>query len=183
MKLKPIPWNMYAGMALAAGLCIAQGLYPEMLYRYLPYHVEHAYVPWTAWHVLQSLLLLGFSGLAFYFMREIITPHAKLNLDLDYFYRLIGRGVLRLVCRPVARIDDRWTEAYRVAGLRGLLLLAAGAVWFDKKGIDTVVDGSAYTVRNIGRAGAKVQNGNLQDYLALAAVLALCVFGLVWYFG
>ncbi len=183
MKLKPIPWNMYAGMALAAGLCIAQGLYPEMLYRYLPYHVEHAYVPWTACHVLQSLLLLGFSGLAFYFMREIITPHAKLNLDLDYFYRLIGRGVLRLVCRPVAWIDDRWTEAYRVAGLRGLLLLAAGAVWFDKKGIDTVVDGSAYTVRNIGRAGAKVQNGNLQDYLALAAVLALCVFGLVWYFG
>ncbi len=50
-------------------------------------------------------------------------------------------------------------------------------------GIDTVVDGSAYTVRNIGRAGAKIQNGNLQDYLALAAVLALCVFGLVWYFG
>ena len=67
--------------------------------------------------------------------------------------------------------------------VRGLLLLAAGTVWFDKKGIDTVVDGSAYTVRNAGRVGAKVQNGNLQDYLALAAVLALCVFGLVWYFG
>jgi multicomponent Na+:H+ antiporter subunit D len=133
--------------------------------------------------VLQASLLLGFSGLAFYILRQVITPHAKLNLDFDYFYRLIGRGVLHLVCKPIAWIDDRWTEAYRAAGLRGLLLLAAGTVWFDKKGIDTVVDGSAYTVRNAGQLGAKVQNGNLQDYLALAAVLALCVFGLVWYFG
>ncbi|HBE95318.1 MAG TPA: Na(+)/H(+) antiporter subunit D [Desulfovibrio sp.] len=183
IKLKPIPANMYVGMALAAGLCIAQGLYPQMLYHYLPFHVEEQYVPWTAWHVLQALLLLSFSGLAFYVLREVITPHAKLNLDFDYFYRLIGKGVLRLVCKPIAWIDDRWTEAYRAGGLRGLLLLAAGTVWFDKKGIDTVVDGSAYTVRNVGRVGAKVQNGSLQDYLALAAVLALCVFGLVWYFG
>ena len=61
--------------------------------------------------------------------------------------------------------------------------MGKGTSWFDKKGIDTVVDGSAYTVRNIGRAGAKVQTANLQDYLALAAVLGLGIFALVWYFG
>ncbi len=181
MELKPIPANMYWGMAMGAVLCIAQGLYPDMLYRYLPYEMEHAYHPWGVWHVLQSLLLLGFSGLAFYITRDIITPHAKTNLDVDFFYRLIGRGVYALVCKPLAWIDDRWTEAYRVAGLGGLITLARGTVWFDTKGIDTVVDGSAYTVQNVGILGAKAQTGRLQDYLALAAALALGVFAAVWY--
>lgn len=183
MELKPIPTNMYVGMAMGAALCIAQGLYPDMLYRYLPFEMEHVYHPWTTWHVLQSLLLLGFSGLAFYFMRNIITPHAKTNLDVDFFYRLIGRGVLALVSKPLAWIDDRWTEAYRAVGLSGLLTMARGTVWFDTKGIDTVVDGSAYTVQNVGALGAKVQTGRLQDYLGLAATLALCVFAAVWYFA
>ena len=181
IELKPIPVNMYLGMAMGAVLCIAQGVYPDMLYRYLPFEMEEMYHPWTAWHVLQSLLLLGFSGLAFYITRDIITPHAKTNLDFDFFYRLIGRGVLALVCKPLAWIDDRWTEAYRVVGLGGLINLARGTVWFDTKGIDTVVDGSAYTVQNVGVLGAKVQSGRLQDYLALTAALALIVFAAVWY--
>jgi len=143
--------------------------------------MEEMYHPWTMWHVLQSLLLLGFSGLAFYLTREIITPHAKTNLDFDFFYRLIGRGVLALVCKPLAWIDDRWTEAYRAVGLRGLIGLASGTVWFDTKGIDTVVDGSAYTVQRVGVLGAKTQTGRLQDYLALAAALALVVFAAAWY--
>ncbi len=182
-EIKPIPWNMYAGMILAGILCIAQGIYPEMLYTYLPFSVEHAYVPWTAWNVLQASLLLGFSGLAFYFCREVITPHKYLNLDLDWFYRLIGKIVLAAVCRPFAWVDDRWTEAYRAGGLRGLMALASGSSWFDWYGIDTVVDGSAYTVRKVGKVGAKVQTGHLQDYLGMAAVLALCIFALIWYFG
>jgi NADH:ubiquinone oxidoreductase subunit 5 (chain L)/Multisubunit Na+/H+ antiporter, MnhA subunit len=181
MVLKPIPINMYIGMTMGAVLCIAQGLYPDMLYRYLPFEMEEMYHPWTTWHVLQALLLLGFSGLAFYITRDIITPHAKTNLDFDFFYRLIGRGVLALVSKPLAWIDDRWTEAYRVVGLGGLLSIARGTVWFDTKGIDTVVDGSAYTVQNVGVLGAKVQSGRLQDYLGLAAALALGIFALVWY--
>ncbi|MDD4732180.1 MAG: Na(+)/H(+) antiporter subunit D [Desulfovibrio sp.] len=182
-KLKPIPWNMYTAMSIGGALCIAQGVYPQMLYAYLPFEVEHMYVPWTTWHVLQSLLLLGFSGLAFYYCRKVITPHKQLNLDFDYFYRLIGKLVMWLVCRPLAWFDDRWTEVYRVGGLRGLMALARGSSWFDRKGIDTVVDGSAYTVMNVGKLGAKVQTGRLQDYLGLAAILALCVFALVWYFA
>jgi multicomponent Na+:H+ antiporter subunit D len=181
--MKPIPWNMYAGMALAAILCIAQGVHPEMLYRYLPYAVEHPFEPWTAWHVLQALLLLGFSGLAVFLLRGLLVPHSGINLDLDYVYRLIGRGVLALVCRPFAWIDDRWTEVYRTIGLRSLMSLAGGSAWFDKQAIDGVVDGSASAVRGVGRLGAKMQNGNLQDYLALTTLFAVLVFAMIWYFG
>lgn len=183
-ELKPIPWNMYAGMAVLALLCVAQGLFPErLLYAYLPQAVEHQYVPWTAWNVLQASSLLGFSGLAFYFMRKVLTPHAGLNLDFDYFYRLIGRAVLALICRPVAAVDSFWAEVYRIVGLRGLMDAANGSAVFDRKGIDTIVDGSAYTVQGVGRLGALSQNGKLQEYIGLTVVFALIVFGLVWFWG
>jgi multicomponent Na+:H+ antiporter subunit D len=88
-----------------------------------------------------------------------------------------------IVCKPIAFLDDLWTEVYRRGGLRGLLGLAGGARWFDLKGIDTVVDGSAYTVRGIGRISSRIQTGRLQDYLAWAAVVALVVYGVVWWWS
>lgn len=182
-EIRPIPWNMYAGMTLLAVLCIVQGVAPGILYAYLPYEVAHQYVPWTFWNVVQSGLLLGFSGLAFYLLRKVITPHEGLNLDFDIVYRAVGRLALLLVSKPLAWIDDRWTEAYRVVGLRGLMATAFCSSVFDRKGIDGVVDGTAYSVMGLGRLGAKAQNGDLQRYLGLAVILALIVFALYWYLG
>ncbi|MDL2210212.1 Na(+)/H(+) antiporter subunit D [Desulfovibrio sp. OttesenSCG-928-O18] len=182
-EIKPIPWNMYAGMAILAFLCILQGVFPSILYSYLPFEVEHPYVPWTLWNVIQSGMLLGFSGLAFYLLRKVITPHEGLNLDFDFFYRAIGSLVLALICKPLAWLDDHWTEAYRVVGLRGLMLAAFGTSVFDRKGIDGVLDGSAQGVLCLGRIGAKVQNGELQRYIGLAVILACIAFGLYWYLG
>jgi len=179
IELARIPPNMYAAMAVAAGLCLAQGVYPRLLYALLPYPVH--FEPYTGWTLLQAFMLLGFTGLGFYVMRTVIEPHPGRNLDFDRLYRLAGNGFVSMVCKPVSWLDDLWTEVYRSAGLRGLLRLAAGTRWFDKKGIDTVVDGSAYTVAGIGRASARVQTGNLQDYLAWAAVVGLAVCGLVWW--
>lgn len=182
-ELKPIPANMYAGMIILAALCIAQGLFPDMLYRYLPYAMSGAnhneYQPWTAWNVLQSSMLLGFSGLAFYVMRKVITPHNYLNLDFDWFYRLIGRGVLALICRPAAFIDNIWTDVYNTVGLRFIKLFAALTVFFDRRIIDGVVDGSAYGVRGLGRLGAMIQNGRLQQYLGLMVVFFVIILAAV----
>jgi multicomponent Na+:H+ antiporter subunit D len=182
-ELKPIPWNMYAGMAVLAILCILQGVVPSILYAYLPVPTDHPYVPWTFWNVMQAFMLLGFSGLAFFFMRRVIAPHEGLNLDVDILYRAVGSFVLAFVCKPFARLDALWTEVYRTVGLRGLMKAASGTNWFDRKGIDGVVDGAAYGVRDIGRLGALVQNGDLQRYLGLAFIIALIGFALIWYFG
>jgi multicomponent Na+:H+ antiporter subunit D len=181
MELKPIPFNMYLGMAIAAGLCLAQGLFPSILYRLLPYPVD--FHPYTSWTLVQAFMLLSFTGLGFYVVRKLIEPHHGRNLDFDGLYRLVGRGFLYLICKPISLLDDRWTEVYRVGGMRGILGLAGGARWFDHKGIDTVVDGSAYTVRGIGRISAKMQTGRLQDYLAWAAVVALVVYAIVWWWS
>jgi multicomponent Na+:H+ antiporter subunit D len=178
IELRPIPKNMYIAMAIAAALCLAQGLYPRLLYSLLPNPVQ--FDPYTGWTLLQAFMLLSFTGFGFYLLKKVIAPHAGRNLDFDVLYRLVGRAFVYVVCKPISLLDDLWTEAYRAGGLRGLLRLAGGARWFDAKGIDTVVDGSAYTVRGFGRAGARIQTGNLQDYLAWAAVFALVIYALVW---
>ncbi|MDR0355816.1 MAG: Na(+)/H(+) antiporter subunit D [Deltaproteobacteria bacterium] len=181
-KLKPIPANMYVGMALLAVLCLTQGVYPEMLYKYLPYQeVVAEYHPWATWNVVQALMLLGFSGLAFYIMRRVIEPHKALNLDFDWFYRLIGRGVLWLICKPISAIDAVWTIVWDKVALRLLKLLAAFSAWFDRAAIDGVVDGSAYGVKGLGHLTALLQNGRLQHYLGLMVVLALLIFAFFWY--
>lgn len=197
-ELRPIPINMYIGMFMGAALCFLQGIYPKMLYVLLPYKVTGAghaipepsrilaafdvgYVPFTAIHLISALLLLGFTGLGFYHMRNIIKPHPSRNLDFDWFYRLGGNLVRWVVCTPLAALDGVWTSVYRVVGLKWLMGFAFGASSFDRNAIDGVVDGSAYTVRGVGRTAAKAQTGHLQDYLALAVILGLCIFATVWF--
>ena len=181
-KLKPIPVNMYIGMGIAAALCFAQGVYPKMLYTLLPNPEEaFKYHPYTAWNLLQASMLLAFTGLGFFFIRKIIKPHKGRDMDFDGLYKLVGRGVMFLICTPLAWVDSIWTSVYRTVGLRQLLNVADLSKWFDVKGIDTVVDGTAYTVGGTGKGLAKVQTGRIQDYLTWATVLGLAIFALVWF--
>jgi multicomponent Na+:H+ antiporter subunit D len=179
IKLKPIPANMYVAMIIAASLCLAQGLFPQMLYRLLPFPVEYA--PYSVWKLLQATLLLGFTGLGFFFMRKVIKPHEGRNMDFDVLYRLIGNAFVALFSRPMAAIDDVWSQVYRKVGMAALMATARGTNVFDKKGIDTVVDGTAYGVRGVGRISSRLQTGRLQDYLAWMVMGALMVFAVVWW--
>ncbi|MFW6235493.1 MAG: proton-conducting transporter membrane subunit, partial [Desulfovibrionales bacterium] len=176
--LKPIPVNMYIAMGLGAFLCIFQGVYPQALYALLP-NLPVDYWPWTPWHVLQALILLSFTGLAFYIMRETMKPHAQLNLDFDYLYRKVGQGFLALCRVPFAFVDTLWSEAYRVIGLAGLKLAARAASWFDWNGIDGVLDGGAAKVMKTGGRAAQFQSGKLQEYImgavGIAAIVLLAV--------
>ena len=125
-------------------------------------------------------MLLSFTGLGFFFMRKVIQPHAGRNLDFDMLYRLVGKALTGLFTRPLAAIDDVWTNVYRRVGLWFLMATARGASIFDRKGIDTVVDGTAGAVRNFGRFSSRLQTGRLQDYLAWTTITALLLFGVVW---
>jgi len=142
---------------------------------------HNLYEPWTQWNVLQALMLLGFSGLAFMLMKKVITPHKALNLDFDWFYRLVGRAAAKLVFRPCAGLDGVWTNVYETVGLRFLKFFAHLTVLFDRGIIDGVVDNSAYGVRGLGRLGARLQSGRLQQYLALMMIFLAVVLGWAWF--
>jgi len=177
--LQPVPKNMYAAMGIASAMCFIQGIFPGLLYRLLPYPVD--YLPYTRWKLLLVLALLGLTFLGFYVVRKSVRPQQGRTPDVDILYRKVARAVLDLICRPLAWVDGLWSAVYRVFGLRALLGAAAGAKWFDRRGVDTVVDGAAHKVRALGSISARMQSGRLQDQLAWMAVLALGLFALFWF--
>ena len=87
MRPKDAPWNMGAAMVLLSGLCLLIGIYPELLYNYLPYPVD--YTPYTAGKVLFYLQLLLFSGLAFFLLLPLMRRSHTISLDSDWIWRVL----------------------------------------------------------------------------------------------
>ncbi len=81
------PSSMRWAMVLFAFLCIALGVWPEPLYRMLPYPVQ--YEAYTAAHVLTQLQLLLFSGLAFFVMLGLLKRTPTVTLDFDWIWRVL----------------------------------------------------------------------------------------------
>jgi len=80
------PWNMAAAMMIFSILCIALGVYPEWLYRQLPYPVDYdAYSPGKVLFYLQLLL---FSGLAFFLLLPLMKRTRTITLDFDWIWRV-----------------------------------------------------------------------------------------------
>ena len=51
-----IPKNMYVAMGIGAALCTVYGIFPDLLYRFLPFAME--YHPFTVDHIVQYIQLL-----------------------------------------------------------------------------------------------------------------------------
>jgi len=80
------PWNMAAAMVIFSVLCIVLGVYPEWLYRLLPYPLDYdAYSPGKVLFYLQLLL---FSGLAFFLLLPFMKRTRTITLDFDWFWRV-----------------------------------------------------------------------------------------------
>lgn len=92
------PKNMLIAMTISAVLCVAIGVYPNMVYSLLP--LDTGYNPYDATHVLTQTQLLFFSALAFAWLnlRGLYPPELhSVNLDAEWVYRrlfprILGRG-------------------------------------------------------------------------------------------
>jgi multicomponent Na+:H+ antiporter subunit D len=128
------PRNMLLAMALAALLCVFIGVYPEALYRLLPYAMN--YQPYDATHVISQLQLLCFAALAFTWLKlqGIYPPELRaLNLDFDWTYRRLLPGMYRRLLDAMQPLDhavragtaslsrDAVAALFRHHGPRGLL--------------------------------------------------------------
>jgi multicomponent Na+:H+ antiporter subunit D len=174
---KDAPWNMNLGMAIAAFLCFFMGVYPEYLYKMLPFPVH--YQPYTAYHLSETLQLMGFTGLGFFIMVKKLKPEPKMNLDIDWFYRK-GAGVFMWIAsRPVDAANNWANEVYRTVGFRITLTLARALSWFDWEGIDWVIDGSARGVVKGGDQLRTLMTGKIQHYIGGAVAITFIVLILV----
>ena len=163
-------WNMLIAMTLGATLCILVGTAPGFLYAMLPYAVH--YTPHTAYHLMETLQLLGFAALAFFLLKKYVEPVDRICLDIDWLYRKAGGGFLWLIKHPLQWCDTAWGEAYRVVGLSSLMTLSRFWSWFDWHAIDGVVDGIARSVRALGGKVRLLQSGQIQITLYYAFSLA-----------
>ena len=116
-RVKEAPWFMMVAMVVMAFGCILMGLYPEILYRVLPYPME--YHPYTTTHVITQYQLLLFSALAFVFLQKtgLYPPELRsVNLDFDWTYR----RALPTVIGWAVSVGRVVTDAIMVS-VRGLL--------------------------------------------------------------
>jgi NADH:ubiquinone oxidoreductase subunit 5 (subunit L)/multisubunit Na+/H+ antiporter MnhA subunit len=99
------PVGMYVSMALTAGLCIAIGVYPSLLYDVLPFTVT--YKPYTMAKVVETMQLLGFTGLGFWLLVHRLEGKNYMTLDTDWFYRRLPGLVYGLAYRLYALLGGR----------------------------------------------------------------------------
>jgi len=88
------PVNMHVGMLLAAILCTLFGVYPTLLYDYLPFTVN--YEPYTIYHLTESVQILTFTFIAFWLLRKKLEGEPTVALDTDWFYRKPAKAVQKV---------------------------------------------------------------------------------------
>ncbi|HWP56791.1 MAG TPA: Na(+)/H(+) antiporter subunit D [Candidatus Acidoferrales bacterium] len=134
IRCKEAPQNMLFAMGAAAVLCVGLGIWPEPLYRLLPFAVDYAPYTWT--HVITQLQLLLFSALAFAVLKRtgIYPPELRaINLDSDWLYRRLPKLVWSWGIMPMVRRVNGYRDAARarvasighvIPEIRGASLLA-----------------------------------------------------------
>ena len=162
--------NMVAAMVFGAVLCIYTGSAPGVLYSMLPYDLP--YTPFTAYHLAETLQILGFASLAFFLFKKYLVPVDRLCLDMDWFYRKGGLMILWIARNPIQWFDTAWSKVYRVVGLGTLVTTSRFWSWFDWNVIDGIIDGFARSVRGLGGRLRVLQSGQIQYTLYFAASFA-----------
>ena len=76
---------MKVAMGMGAFFCTLFGIFPNLLYNYLPYSTD--YQPYTIYHLVEMMQILVFTFVGFWLLRKKLegTPH--IAIDTDWFYR------------------------------------------------------------------------------------------------
>jgi multicomponent Na+:H+ antiporter subunit D len=161
------PRNMLLAMSLAAVACVVIGVFPGLLYRYLPNPVD--YVPYTVQHVTASLAMLGYTALGFFLLLKHLDPEPTISLDTDWFYRK-GSAVLPLVVGSLSRLESGFVgEVYDSVMRRPVMGTARLLRKFDSQVVDSAAVGIGWLTLTFSRVLKKTASGNAQHY-ALAMV-------------
>ena len=102
--IRKIPFNMLLAMGLLAFLCTLFGVYPQLLYQWLPNPMK--YRPYTTTHLVETTQLLIFTFAAFWLMRAKVKGDARIALDTDWLYRRLAPHARRLLVEEVNRVFD-----------------------------------------------------------------------------
>jgi multicomponent Na+:H+ antiporter subunit D len=179
LRAQEPPSNMLVAMGLAAAACLGIGVFPDLLYGYLPYPVDYA--PYTTRHVTATLGLLGFTALGFFLLLKHLDPEPIISLDTDWFYRrglsvslaVTQRGLGR-VEHVVARISD--------AIVRGPVLAVATYLReLDANVIDAAAVGIGRLTQAVSWRLSRSVSGHPQHYALVMAIGVLVAIAFVMF--
>ncbi len=174
--------NMLVAMGLAAAAGVLIGVFPGLLYRYLPYPVD--YVPYTLQHVTSTLGMLGFTALGFFLLLKHLDPKPTISLDTDWFYRRGSTGFVNMIRKPLSRLEYGFVgEIYEFVMRRPVLGAANLLRKLDSLVVDSALVGVGRSAQMFSRVLKTVMSGHAQHYgLIMAAgilvLLALSVLAL-----
>jgi len=107
------PLNMKVAMGIAALICIAVGILPNVFYSVLPYSMD--YTPYKLANVMKQLLLLGFVFLAFsLWLRSGYYPRETRSeiLDIDWIYRKLAPMFLGVIGKGFSWINQQLSYVF-----------------------------------------------------------------------
>src|SRR2546428_8052476 len=135
-------------MDLAAAAIVLIGVFPALLYGYLPFPVD--YSPYTARHVMATLGLLGFTALGFFALLAHLDPEPTISLDTDWFYRRGLYATVAVTARALARVEGFAGQIYDGVMQRPVLGAAAQLRRFDASLIDAAAVGVGRLTQTFG---------------------------------
>ena len=114
--INPLPMNMQIAMCISAFLCTLYGVYPDLLYRHLPFEMA-PYHPFAPAHILQYAQMLGMALIPFMMYLDHMEPHTAISLDTDWFYRkpfawFVDR-IAALFCAICSGLGGAWWVIYK----------------------------------------------------------------------
>tara|TARA_R100000005_G_scaffold33903_1_gene15503 strand:+ start:40768 stop:42468 length:1701 start_codon:yes stop_codon:yes gene_type:complete len=113
LRVKEAPLNMLIAMGFAAFFCIGLGVFPNLMFKMLPY--EPVYNPYSFGHVMTAVQFLVFALAAFMLLlRYGLYPMERRSviLDFDWVYRV---GLKRLALWLGRLIGAFWTWLLGIA--------------------------------------------------------------------
>ena len=125
IEAKEAPLPMLIAMSVTAFLCVALGVYPELLYGILPYaETAFHYHAYGFEHTIGTLELLLMTAGGFVILQFVFSPHERITYDLDYLYRRAGKGFIWFCEQPLITVAEFIDK--------GLMKIADSLVWVSK---------------------------------------------------
>ncbi|MAO65980.1 MAG: Na(+)/H(+) antiporter subunit D [Balneola sp.] len=112
-----VPLNMKIAMGMGAFFCTLFGVYPALLYNYLPYAVD--YHPYTIYHFVEMMQILVFTFIGFWLLRKKLEGTPTIAVDTDWFYRKPADAV-RYVFVSIPNRFYGWAENSALASAEKL---------------------------------------------------------------
>ena len=137
LRAKDPPVNMIIAMGIASFLCILIGVYPDVLYKLLPFAAS--YTPYTGEHVVWTMQILLFTALGFFLLLKHLGGEPYITIDTDWFYRKGVSYFMWFINSPMSQFSDWLNKIIFVIIPSYLVLISKNPVAVMKIASDNVL--------------------------------------------